>query len=398
MTNPHPAAAVPARAPRPADAPPLRYTHLGALDLELGGHLSEVTVAYETYGTLNRAGDNAVLVLHALTGDAHAAGPAGPGQPTPGWWDDNVGPGKAIDTDRWFVVSSNVLGGCRGTTGPSSPAPDGSPYGSRFPRITIRDQVRVEALLAEYLGVERFALVAGGSMGGMRVLEWCAMYPERVDAAWLGATSAFASADQIGTQTTQIQAILADPDWHGGDYAVRSTAPETGLGIARRIAHLTYRTEAELAIRFGRDEQLDESPLTAATLTQAYAETGHRYAVQSYLDHHADKLIGRFDAGSYVALTDAMTTHDLGRDRGGVAAALAAIEVPLIVAGIDSDRLYPLRLQQQIVDAIPSAAPLRVIESPYGHDAFLLEAEAVGAQLREALELARAARQRTRCA
>lgn len=357
-----------------------------------------MTVAYETYGTLNRAGDNAVLVLHALTGDAHAAGPAGPGQPTPGWWDDNVGPGKAIDTDRWFVVSSNVLGGCRGTTGPSSPAPDGSPYGSRFPRITIRDQVRVEALLAEYLGVERFALVAGGSMGGMRVLEWCAMYPERVDAAWLGATSAFASADQIGTQTTQIQAILADPDWHGGDYAVRSTAPETGLGIARRIAHLTYRTEAELAIRFGRDEQLDESPLTAATLTQAYAETGHRYAVQSYLDHHADKLIGRFDAGSYVALTDAMTTHDLGRDRGGVAAALAAIEVPLIVAGIDSDRLYPLRLQQQIVDAIPSAAPLRVIESPYGHDAFLLEAEAVGAQLREALELARAARQRTRCA
>ncbi|MDQ1249899.1 MAG: Homoserine O-acetyltransferase, partial [Actinomycetota bacterium] len=268
----------------------------------------------------------------------------------------------------------------------------------RFPRITIRDQVRVEALLADYLGVERFALVAGGSMGGMRVLEWCALYPERVDAAWLGATSAFASADQIGTQTTQIQAILADPDWHGGDYALHGTTPATGLGIARRIAHLTYRTEAELAIRFGRDEQVDESPLAATGLAQAYADTGHRYAVQSYLDHHADKLIGRFDAGSYVALTDAMTTHDLGRDRGGVAAALARIEVPLVVAGIDSDRLYPLRLQQQIVDAIPSAAPLRVIESPYGHDAFLLEAEAVGAQLREALELAQSARRRAHCA
>ncbi len=375
-----------------------RHTHFSSIDLDLGGHLPELTVAYETYGTLNRAGDNAVLVLHALTGDAHAAGGLEPGQPTPGWWEANVGPGKAIDTDHWFVVSSNVLGGCQGTTGPSSLAPDGKPYGSRFPRITIRDQVRVEALLADYLGVERFALVAGGSMGGMRALEWCAMYPERVDAAWVGATSAFASADQIGTQTTQIQAILADPDWRGGDYLEHGVFPVTGLGIARRIAHLTYRTEDELAIRFGRDEQSGESPLSATTLSQAYAEPGHRYAVQSYLDHHAAKLIGRFDAGSYVALTDAMTTHDIGRDRGGVVQAMQRIDVPMVVSGIDSDRLYPLRLQQQIVDAIPSAGALRVIESPYGHDAFLLESEVVGRQLREALQLSLDARRRAHCA
>lgn len=391
------------RVPRQSGAPALvvpsrRHTHLGPLDLGLGGHLPEVTVAYETYGTLNRAGDNAVLVLHALTGDAHAAGGHEPGQATSGWWDANVGPGRAIDTDHWFVVSSNVLGGCQGTTGPASAARDGKPYGSRFPRITIRDQVRVEAMLADYLGVERFALVAGGSMGGMRALEWCAMYPERVDAAWVGATSAFASADQIGTQTTQIQAILADPDWHGGDYREHGVFPETGLGIARRIAHLTYRTEDELAIRFGRDEQDGEFPLSAITLAQAYAEPGHRYAVQSYLDHHAAKLIGRFDAGSYVALTDAMTTHDVGRDRGGVVHALQRIDVPMVVSGIDSDRLYPLRLQQQIVDAVPSAGPLRVIESPYGHDAFLLESEVVGAQLREALQLSLDARRRAHCA
>lgn len=393
-----PAAASTTRTPQQLGHAARRYTHLGALDLELGGHLPEVTVAYETYGTLNRAGDNAVLVLHALTGDAHAAGGVHGGQTTPGWWDANVGPGKAIDTDRWFVVSSNTLGGCQGTTGPSSLAEDGAPYGSRFPRITIRDQVRVEAMLADYLGIERFALVAGGSMGGMRALEWCAMFGHRVDAAWVGATSAFASADQIGTQTTQIQAILADPDWCGGDYAAQGTFPATGLGIARRIAHLTYRTEDELAIRFGRDEQHGESPLGAPTLSQAYAGSGHRFAVQSYLDHHADKLINRFDAGTYVALTDAMTTHDIGRDRGGVVKALQQIEVPMIVSGIDSDRLYPLRLQQQIVDAVPSAGPLRVIESPYGHDAFLLESEAVGRQLREALELSLAARRRAHCA
>lgn len=383
--------AVPEEAP-PALASSLRrYTHFGAVELELGGHLDEVTVAYETYGTLNEDGDNAVVICHALTGDAHVAGPAGPGQPTSGWWDGLVGPGKAIDTDRWFVVCSNILGGCQGTTGPATVAPDGAPYGSRFPRVTVRDQVRLQAALMDYLGVTRIALVAGGSMGGMQALEWCAMYGDRIDAAWLGATSAFATADQIGTQTTQIQAIMADPQWHGGDYLVAGTSPQTGLGIARRIAHLTYRTESELAIRFARDHNDAENPWEASSIEAAYGE-GHRFAVQSYLDHHANKLIDRFDAGSYVVLSDSMTTHDIGRDRGGVAAALSRIEVPMIVSGVDSDRLYPLRLQQQIVDSVPTASPLRVIESPYGHDGFLLETEAVGNHIQQAFALAERAR------
>ena len=370
---------------------PRRYAHMGSVDLELGGQLEQVTVAYETYGRLNPTGDNAVIICHALTGDAHVLGPAGEGQPTPGWWESLVGPGKAIDTDKWFVVCSNVLGGCQGTTGPSSTAPDGAPYGSRFPRVTIRDQVRVQAWLAEYLGVERIALVVGGSMGGMQALEWCAMYGDRIDAAWIGASSAFATADQIGTQTTQIRAIMSDPNWHEGDYAAHGVHPDTGLGLARRIAHLTYRTESELAIRFARDHNDGEDPLATADVSEAYGRD-HRFAVQSYLDHHADKLVRRFDAGSYVVLSDAMNTHDVGRDRGGVAAALSRVAVPMIVSGVDSDRLYPLRLQQQIVDSVPTAAPLRVIESPYGHDAFLLESEAVGNHICQAVALAERAR------
>jgi len=377
--------------PAPDFTSPRRHAHMGALDLELGGRLEQVTVAYETYGRLNQAGDNAVIICHALTGDAHVLGPAGEDQPTPGWWEELVGPGKAIDTDQWFVVCSNVLGGCRGSTGPSTPAPDGEPYGSRFPRVTIRDQVRAQAWLAEYLGIERIALVVGGSMGGMQALEWCAMYGDRIDAAWIGASSAFATADQIGTQTTQIRAVMSDPDWHDGDYAAHGVHPDTGLGLARRIAHLTYRTESELAIRFARDHNEGEEPLGTADLARAYGRE-HRFAVQSYLDHHADKLVRRFDAGSYVVLTDAMNTHDVGRDRGGVAAALSRVAVPMIVSGVDSDRLYPLRLQQQIVDSLPTAAPLRVIESPYGHDAFLLEHEAVGNHIRQAVALAERAR------
>ncbi len=382
------AATTPPRVSRRAGVPGRRYTHFGALDLELGGQLPEVTVAYETYGTLNRAGDNAVLVLHALTGDAHAVGEADAGNVTPGWWDAVVGPGRAIDTNRWFVVSSNVLGGCQGTTGPSSLAPDGRAYGSRFPRVTIRDQVRVEAMLADYLGVERFALVAGGSMGGMRALEWCLLYPDRVEAAWVSASSAYATADQIGLQTAQIQIIANDPDWHGGDYAEHGAVPLAGMGLARRVAHLSYRTEQELAVRFGRSAQEDEQPLGAATVGEAYGVgVEHRYAVQSYLDHHGDKIGGRFDPGTYVTLTDAMNTHDVGRGRGGVEAALASISVPMVVSGIDSDRLYPLYLQQQIADLVPSSGPLRVIESPYGHDGFLLESDAIGEQLGEALQL-----------
>ena len=335
-----------------------RFADVGPMDLELGGHLPEVRVAYETWGEYT--GNNAVLVQHALTGDSHAAGPAGPGQPTAGWWDALIGPGKAIDTRRWFVLSSNVLGGCQGTTGPSSLAPDGRKYGSRWPRITIRDQVAVEVALADALGIEHFTAVMGGSMGGMRTLEWIVQHPQRVGTALVMATSASATADQIATQNVQIDAIKADPLWNGGDY---SEPPLTGMGIARRIAHLTYRTERELAARFGRDHQLGENALSDG-----------RFAVQSYLDHQAAKLQQRFDPGTYVSLSDAMSLHDVYRGRG--LDVLRNVEVPTRVVGITSDRLYPLYLQQQIADEL--RVPLDVVESPFGHDGFLLEDDTIG--------------------
>jgi homoserine O-acetyltransferase/O-succinyltransferase len=338
------------------------------LRLEVGDQLPEVTVAYETWGTLNARRDNAVLVLHALTGDSHVAGQPGPGHPTPGWWDALVGPGRALDTDAWFVVAPNVLGGCQGTTGPSSIAPDGRPWGSRFPRITIRDQVEAEGLLADALGIRRWACVLGGSMGGMRALEWAAMYPDRVNALLLLAVGAYATAEQIGLQSTQIHAIRADGRFNGGDYyeAPPGHGPHLGLGAARRIAHLTYRTEDETAQRFGRAPQQGEDPLR-----------GGRYAIESYLDHHAAKLAQRFDANSYVVLTEAMNHHDVGRGRGGVAQALARITVPTVVGGIDSDRLYPPYLQEELATLIPGADGPHLVRSPYGHDAFLLEADQV---------------------
>lgn len=365
-----------------------RFAEFGPLTLELGGSLPHVRVAYETWGRLNADRSNAVLLLHALTGDAHAVGEAGPGQATPGWWADVVGPGRALDTDRWFVLCANVLGGCQGTTGPSSLAPDGRPWGSRWPRVTVRDQVEVERRLADHLGIPRFAAVMGGSMGGMRALEWAVAHPDRVASALVLASCAAATADQIGTQTAQIHAITSDPHWRGGDYhdAGHGEGPHVGLGIARRFAHLTYRTEDELDLRFGREAQEGEDPHTPA-LPGRHAPAG-RFAVQSYLDHHADKLARRFDAGTYVCLSDAMNTHDLGRGRGGVDHALASIRIPMVVGGIDTDRLYPLRLQQQIADAVPTADPLHVIASPYGHDGFLIESEAVGALVRRTLDLA----------
>jgi homoserine O-acetyltransferase len=336
------------------------------LPLERGGLLPSVRVAYETWGTLEADGGNAVLVEHALTGDSHVVGPAGPGHPTPGWWDGLIGPGAPLDTDRFFVVCANVLGGCQGTTGPSSLAPDDGPWGARFPEVTVGDQVRVEAVLADALGIDRWACVVGGSMGGMRALEWAVATPDRVETLFFLASGAVATADQIGTQTTQQAAIRADPRWAGGDFD-RAHPPVDGLGVARRIAHLTYRSGLELGERFGTRVQDDG-----------------RFAVASYLDHHADKLSRRFDAGSYVLLTEAMNSWDVGHGRGGVAAALSRVTARSVVAGVDSDRLYPIALQQQVADAL--GVPLQVISSPYGHDGFLIEVGAVGALLRDLLD------------
>jgi homoserine O-acetyltransferase/O-succinyltransferase len=354
-----------------------QFAGVGDVALERGGVIPGVTVAYETWGRLNGRADNAVLVEHALTGDSHVVGPADEAHPSPGWWDGLIGPGQPLDTDRWFVVAANVLGGCQGTTGPSSPAGDGRRWGSRFPFVTVRDQVEVEARLAVELGVPRWAAVLGGSMGGMRVLEWAVTHPDKVDRALVVASTAYASADQIAWAQPQLLAIRSDPAFRGGDYydpEDRFAGPEAGLGIARRIAHVTYRSGTELDERFGREPQGLEQPLG----------DGGRYAVESYLDHHAAKLSRRFDANSYLVLTEAMNSHDVGRDRGGVAAALRTVTAETTVVAVDSDRLYPVRLSDEITAAVPGATQ-HTITSAYGHDGFLIEIEQVGAHLRDAL-------------
>ncbi|MEU5793433.1 homoserine O-acetyltransferase [Streptomyces sp. NPDC047813] len=362
---------------REGDPPGRRrwFTADRPLPLEAGGELPGVRLAFETWGRLAPDASNAVLVLHALTGDSHVAGPAGPGHPTPGWWDTLVGPGRPLDTDRWFVVAPNVLGGCQGSTGPSSARPDGRrAWGGAFPFLTQRDQVAAEAALADALGIGRWALVAGGSMGGMRAVEWAASYPERTGALLLLATTGAASAEQIAWAGIQLRAIRTDPDWRGGDYHDAARGPHTGLGLARRLAHVTYRSEPELATRFGRAPQGAENPWR-----------GGRYQVDSYLDHHAEKLVRRFDAATYAVLTEAMNAHDAGRSRGGLRPALARVTAPTLVAGVDSDRLYPLAQQHELAAAIPGADRTRVVESPYGHDGFLIETEQVGSLVRELL-------------
>jgi len=336
-----------------------------------------VRVAYETWGTLNAARDNAILVEHALTGDSHVTGPAGPGHPTPGWWDSLVGPGRPIDTDRWFVVCANVLGGCQGTTGPASTAPDGRPWGARFPAVTIRDQVAAEVALTDALGIDAWALVIGASMGGMRVLEWAVGHPDRVRRVAPIATTAASTGDQIAWAHPQLAAIRADARWRGGDYydAAPGEGPHVGLGIARQIAHATYRSAVELDARFGRTPQDGEDPLA-----------GGRYAVQSYLDHHARKLAWRFDANSYLVLTESILSHDVGRGRGGVTAALARATAQALVVAVDTDRLYLPAQSVEIAAGLPGADRVHYVRSDFGHDGFLVEREQVGAMVAAFLE------------
>jgi homoserine O-acetyltransferase/O-succinyltransferase len=350
---------------------------VGSLTLESGVVLDDVSIAVQRWGELSPARDNVVVVLHALTGDSHITGPAGPGHPTPGWWDGVAGPGAPIDTNHWCAVATNVLGGCRGSTGPSSTAPDGKPWGSKFPLISVRDQVEADVAALAALGITEVAAVLGGSMGGARALEWVVSHPDRVRSGLLLAVGARATADQIGTQCTQIAAIKADPNWQGGDYYGTGRTPEAGLEIARRFAHLTYRGEVELDTRFANGAQGEEDPVA-----------GGRYAVQSYLEHQGGKLVSRFDAGSYVVLTEALSRHDVGRGRGGVAPALRGCPVPVVVSGITSDRLYPLRLQEELAELLPGCGELQIVDSIYGHDGFLVESEAVGQLVRKTLDLA----------
>ncbi len=335
--------------------------------LEWGGSLAEVRVAYEAWGELDPQASNAVLVCHALTGDSHAAGDSGPSHPTAGWWSELIGPGKALDTDRYFVVCSNVLGGCQGTTGPADFDPAGGRrYGPRFPVVTIRDMVRVQARLADHLGIGRWLAVIGGSMGGMQVLEWAAMYPQRVRSILPLATCAAASALQIAWSAVQRLAIASDPGWFDGDYYDKPEGPWMGLAVARQIAQVTYRSGESFERRFGR-QMFD--PVGAFDLWG-------RFQMESYLDHHGQKLVRRFDANSYVVLNRSMDLHDIGRSRGGSAVALGRIRVPVLTASITSDRLYPPHEQQELHDGIVAGGGdcrRAMLDSDEGHDGFLLE-------------------------
>ena len=359
------------------------FADIGPLDFESGGRLPHVRLAYETLGTLNEEKDNAVLITHALTGDSHVTGVAGNGHATAGWWGAIVGPGLAIDTDEWFVVTPNMLGGCQGSTGPASFAPDGFEWASRFPYMTIRDQVEAQARLADLLGIDRWAAVVGGSVGGMHALEWGVGRPERVARLAVLAAPPHTTADQIALNSVQLEAIRMDPLFAGGHYydAQDGDGPHRGLALARRMALLNYRSPSELNERFGRTWQSAISP----------QGDGGRFAVESYLDFHGNKFTRRFDANSYITLVEAMNAHDIGRGRGGIDEALAQVTATTLVLGIDSDRLFPLEGQRRIARGIRhniDGATPAIISSDFGHDGFLIESEAVSIHLRRLLDTA----------
>ncbi|WP_370642665.1 homoserine O-acetyltransferase MetX [Nesterenkonia sp. DZ6] len=361
---------------RPAGA--LKTAEVGAYTFEAGGRLPEVTLAYETWGTLNEDGSNAVLVAHALTGDSHVAATAA--DASIGWWEGLLGPGRPIDTERWFVIAPAMVGGCYGSTGPASLDPEGKPYGSRFPFVTIRDSVHLEARLAHALGIRKFHTVIGGSMGGARALEWAVTYPEMVEGVAVFACGAASTAEQIAFGQAQVLAVENDPHFAGGDY-YGGPAPQAGLGLARRIAHITYRAEYELAVRFGRSAQGMEDPVGWSQRRRG------RYQVESYLDHQAEKLLQRFDPNAYIVLAEALMSHDVGRGRGGVDQALAGVTAAPFLAAVTTDRLYFPKQSQEIADAIPGDHQVHMIDSPIGHDGFLTSAEQLGDAMRETLQL-----------
>ncbi|MFC5383887.1 homoserine O-acetyltransferase MetX [Arcanobacterium hippocoleae] len=354
-----------------------RFADIGVLELELGAKLP-VRIAYETWGEYN--GHNAVLLCHPLTGDSHACGIGG-------WWSDIVGPGKAIDTEKFYVVAPNVLGGCQGTTGPASLAADARPYGSRFPEITVRDQVRAEAALADFLGIQAWRFIAGASAGGQRVMEWAASFPQRTQSFAVLVSNAEATAEQIAFCRQQHAAILLDPAFRGGDYydAEVGNGPHRGLCLARAIAHTTYRCHTELDSRFGNSPQAGEVTLAAGNTIAGFRRAG-RFAAESYLDYHGNKLAARFDANSYLVLNRAMSTHSIGRGRGGTAAVLASLTMPALVVNVDSDRLFYPDDVAALAAALPGANGVATVTSKFGHDGFLIESAQVAKIIAEFLQ------------
>jgi homoserine O-acetyltransferase/O-succinyltransferase len=342
------------------------------LALEGGQKLGPVRVAYETYGELAPAGDNAVLICHALTGSAHAAWYSHPEEKAPGFWDPLIGPGRAFDTDRYFVVCTNVLGGCYGTTGPTSIEPGTDrPYRMRFPRVSIRDMVRVQKRACDALGIKELVTVAGGSMGGMQVLEWALMYPRMARSIMPIATAGRHSPWCIALHDAQRQAIFLDPDFRGGDY---DRQPAKGLALARALAMISYRSDVEYAARFGRDRVREGAPL----------DPDNAFQVESYLRYQGKKLVERFDAATYIHLTWAMDQHDISRERAAFEEVLGAIQVPALCAGITSDVLYPAHEQRELARLMPRSRYVE-IDSIHGHDAFLIEWDQVMAAVRRFL-------------
>ncbi|HZF74577.1 MAG TPA: homoserine O-acetyltransferase [Acetobacteraceae bacterium] len=357
------------------------------LALDCGAVIAPLAVAYRTYGRLNEARTNAILVCHALTGDQYVAEP-NPVTGKPGWWEAVVGPGKAVDTDRFFVVCSNVLGGCMGSTGPREETVDAGgrrrPWGTDFPSITIRDMVRAQKRLVDHLGIPRLLAVIGGSMGGMQVLEWAATYPGMVFAAAPVATAAYHSAQNIAFHEVGRAAIHSDPDWQGGRYQEAGTLPAKGLSVARMVAHITYLSEQALTRKFGRRLR----GASALTFLEDVFE------VESYLRHQGSTFVRRFDANSYLTITRAMDYFDLAAEHGGsLADAFRGTPTRFLVASFSSDWLFPTEESRALVRCL-NAAAARVsfveIGTDKGHDAFLLEEpvfhQALGGFLRGAAE------------
>jgi homoserine O-acetyltransferase/O-succinyltransferase len=363
--------------------------------LDCGRELHPVRVAYETYGTLSPQRDNVILVCHALSGDAHAAGFAKtpPEESTRdgfaaidrdgavgkglGWWDGMIGPGKAFDTDRFFVVATNLLGGCRGTTGPSSTDPGtGKPYGPGFPVITVADMVRTERAFLDALGIERLAAVAGGSLGGMQAFEWAILFPDQVDAVVAIASTHALQPQGVAWNAIARDAIMRDPAWQGGHYYGTGRTPDAGMGVARMVGHVTYLSALALDEKFGRRLQRSSSKQSADDIR--YTITDPEFAVESYLRHQADSFVRRFDANTYLYLSRALTYFDLARQHGNgsLTQALRDVRARMLLIAFSSDWLYPPSASKQIADAsvaLGKPVEFHVIEAPYGHDCFLLE-------------------------
>lgn len=343
----------------PADAP---------LTLDCNKELAPFSIAYQTYGTLNDAKTNAILICHALTGDQYVANDH-PVTGKPGWWESIVGPGKPIDTDRFFVICSNILGGCMGSTGPASTNPKtNKPYGIEFPVITIADMVRAQVRLIDHLGIDQLFSVVGGSMGGMQVLEWAASYQDRVFSAIPIATSAWHTPQNIAFHEVGRQAVMADPDWCGGEYYAHGKVPKNGLAVARMAAHITYLSEDALHSKFGRSLQ------EGSAITFSFDAD---FQVESYLRHQGSTFVDRFDANSYLYITRAMDYFDLALEHGDVLAnAFSGTKTRFCVVSFTSDWLYPTRESREIVQALNAVAAnvsFVEIESNKGHDAFLLD-------------------------